>query len=131
MLLLLIPEAIDVITCYIAPGTDTSLYIINGAQLPVYAKTVQGVFTQTIANGASITAFNVLTSVTRNVVAATTCNSTISMESQTGLTLNTGTGAVTLNSNTVAGTYTCNYKVADKNEPTVFVTGTITITVLD
>ena len=123
------PGAIIISDNLIAPQTDKSLYIFGGSVLPVYAKTAQAAFTQSIANGGAIAPINVLTGVTRNGLAATTVNSTISIVAFDGLTLNTGTGAVTLDDNLTEGTYTVNYKIEDKNEPSVYVTGVISVTV--
>jgi hypothetical protein len=127
------PGAIIVAENLIAPQTDKSLYIFGGAVLPVYAKTAQATFNQSIANGGSIDAINVLTGVTRNGAAATAGsfgNSTITDIAHDGLTLNTSTGIVTLDDNLTAGVYTLEYKVEDKNEPSVYVTGSISVTVL-
>lgn len=123
------PGAIIIAENLIAPQTDKSLYIFGGAVLPVYAKAAQATFNQSIANGGSIVAINVLDGVTRNGAAATTVNSTISNIEHDGLTLNTGTGAVTLDDNLTEGTYTLEYKIEDKNEPSVYVTGIVTVNV--
>lgn len=119
----------------VAPHTESSLYIFNAQTpevLPGLTKIVEGVFTQVIGNGDAITAINVLTGITvrafdNTTAAGTTGNCVLSSLTASGLTLNTGTGAVTLNDNMTPGTYTLTYKVADKKEPTVFVTGTITV----
>jgi hypothetical protein len=124
------PGAIVVTSGITAPGTDANLYILNGDQIPTLTSTVHSTFNQSIANGGTITATNVLTNVLRNGVAALTSNTTITSVSATGLTLNTSTGAITLTSNTIARTNTLSYKITDLNEPSVFVTGTITVIVL-
>jgi len=117
----------------IADKNEPAIYITGTVTvvvaLPIMAKVVQAEFSQQIANGASIASVNVLTGVTVNGGAATTGNSTITSVSADGLTLNTGTGAVTLDDNLTAGTYTVNYKVANTLNATVFITGTITVIV--
>lgn len=112
-----------------ASYTDHDLYIFGGATLPVIASIVQAEFSQEIANGGAIDPINVLTGVTIDNVAATTGTATITLLAANGLTLNTGTGAVTLDDNLTDDTYTLDYKVEDINEPSVYITGTITVIV--
>lgn len=123
------PGAIVTQSGLIAPGTDKSLYVFGGAILPVLLKVIQGAFTQSIANGGSIAAINILTGVTIDGVAATNVNCTLVSVSATNLLLNTTTGAVTVVSNTTAGVATLSYRIESKNEPGVFVTGTVNVTI--
>ena len=128
------PGAVVIASGLKAPANDTSLYIIGASTLPVITKVVQSAFSQEIANGASITAVNILTGVTIKNAAGVTASATTSTATlfsvvANGLSLNTGTGVVTLTDNLTAGTYTLSYRIEDKTEPSVFVTGTITVIV--
>ncbi len=114
-----------VVTTKIAPQTDKNLYILSGTAKPTMTQVIPSNYTQTIANGGSIVAINVKTN-------ATLTNGTAKVASDLGsdgLTLNVSSGAVTLDDNLTAGTYTLEYKVADSVEPDVYVTGEISIIV--
>ena len=113
-----------------APKTDANLYIFGSVPaIPVMPNTPTVNFTQTIANGGTITAVNVLDGVKIDGIAATTGEVFITKLTQLGLTLNETTGDVTLDDNLTAGTYTVTYKVTHIIEPSVFINGIITITV--
>ncbi|TXG80439.1 MAG: hypothetical protein E6R13_08050 [Spirochaetes bacterium] len=113
-----------------APKTDANLYIFGSIPaLPVISNVPTVNFTQTIANGGTITAVNVLDGVKINAVAATAADVVITALVEAGLTLNETTGDVTLDDNLTAGTYTVTYKVEHVDEPSVYITGIITVTV--
>ena len=113
-----------------APKTDANLYIFGSVPaIPVMTNAPGVNYTQTIANGGSIVAINVLTAITIDGIPATTADVVITALVEDGLTLNETTGAVTLDDNLTAGTYTVTYKVEHINEPSVYITGIITVTV--
>jgi uncharacterized repeat protein (TIGR01451 family) len=86
-------------------------------------------------NGAagSAAVVNVLTGDTINGAAATTGNSTLSVAPgftvPANLTFNTATGAVGVNPNTPAGTYTFNYQICETANPTNCRTASVSVTV--
>ena len=86
-------------------------------------------------NGAtgSASVVNVLTGDTINGAAATTGNSTLSVAPgftvPANLTFNTATGAVGVNSNTPAGTYTFSYQICETANPTNCRTASVSVTV--
>lgn len=113
-----------------APKTDANLYIFGSVPaIPVMTNTPGVEFIQTIANGGSIVAINVLSAVEIDAVAATTADVVITALDEVGLTLDEATGEVTLDDNLTAGTYTVTYKVEHVDEPSVYITGIISVTV--
>jgi uncharacterized repeat protein (TIGR01451 family) len=86
-------------------------------------------------NGAtgSASVVNVLTGDTINGAAATTGNSTLSVAPgftvPSNLTFNTATGAVGVNPNTPAGTYTFTYQICETANPTNCRTASVSVTV--
>lgn len=113
-----------------APKTDANLYIFGSTPaLPVMSNVPTANFTQTIANGGTITAVSVLDGVKIDGIAATTKEVFITKLTQLGLTLNDKNGKVTLVDNLTAGTYKVTYKVTHIIEPSIFINGIITITV--
>lgn len=80
---------------------------------------------------ASTAVANVRSNDTYNGVAATSSNSTLAFSSATnsGITLNTTTGAVAVAANVPVGTYTLNYTLCATANPLNCTTGTVTISV--
>ena len=74
---------------------------------------------------------NVLTNDTLNSIAATTANVDITLASAlpAGITFNTATGAVTVAPGTPAGSYTFDYQICDKLDPTICDIATVTVPV--
>lgn len=126
-------------TTIASPCTATSLYVFNSVTASYMPIELDSTLTiaQQILNGAAIAAVSILTGATNTNYAGTNVaatlggagNSVATVISAVGLTLNTATGVVTLDDNLTPGTYTLTYTLADKTEPTVYVTGTVTIIV--
>ena len=74
---------------------------------------------------------NVLTNDTLNGVAATTANVDITLASAlpAGISFNTATGEVTVAPGTAPGSYTFDYQICDKLNPTICNTATVTVPV--
>jgi len=128
--LLVEPGAIYSKTNQIAPSTDSKLYVLSDNYVaPVLANIVYDRNTQTIAVGQPILAIELLSSVSLDGGTVTAPQVIFTAISSSGLTLNTTTGVVTLNSNAAPGIFTLNYRIAHNIEPSIFVTGTTTVTV--
>ena len=132
----------------VAPGTAAGSYtfdyqicdklnptICDTATVTVPVVTINAVNdTSPTVNGAigGTAVANVLTNDTLNGVAATTANVDITLVGAlpAGITFNTATGAVTVAPGTAAGSYTFDYQICDKLNPTICDTATVTVPVV-
>lgn len=112
----------------VPPVTDASLYGFGLQQLPVIASITTGL-TQQIVNGGAIAAINLFNNITIDDVVSDNTTAVITVDAETGLTVNPTTGEVTLDDNLTPGTYTATYTISDINEPIVSVILTLAITV--
>lgn len=108
-----------------------SIARLNGP-IPVYpiiANSDSGTTTNSIS---STPITNVRANDTYNSLPATSTNTTLTFTSSTnsGITLNTTTGAVSVASTVPVGTYTLTYQICAIDNPTNCATGTVTINVL-
>ena len=132
----------------VAPGTAAGSYtfdyqicdklnptICDTATVTVPVVTINAVndTSPTVDGTAGGTAIaNVLTNDTLNGVAATIANVDITLVGAlpAGITFNTATGAVTVAPGTAAGSYTFDYQICDKLNPTICDTATVTVPVV-
>lgn len=116
----------------IAPLTDTSLYILGGASMKTIIVVGESV-TKTQAEGAAGFAdaiASVFANDRINGEIVSNLNTRFSVVSKSDeLTVNGATGAVSIESLTIPGTYFVNYKITDIYEPTNFKTGIATVIV--